>query len=463
MNIDKKKIAKDMSNLIKCKTVSNRDESLVDRAEFKKLEALLPKQYPALFKACKPSHVGKTGIVFHIPSKTKKDHSSNTVVLMAHYDVVPANKDEWSKDPFCGTIEDGTLWGRGTLDTKGTFCSILESADALLASGWKPTIELYLAFSGEEEIDGSTCPDIVKWFENKHITPDFVLDEGGAIVDKSFPGVEGRSAMIGIAEKGSLNIECSITSFGGHASAPAPHTAAGYIAQAAQAIEAHPYRAQFSPAVYEMFKSFAPHAKQPYQFLFKHIKLFSPLIKSASRAAGGELNAMFHTTCAVTKLDASKAFNVCPPSASLGMNIRLLGTDTIDDAVAHIRHSVSKLDKQLIKHGIKKNIPAEQARVQIKVVNGMNQSRISDINCPQYKNLCRVITEQWPDVFISPYLMMACSDSRHYCRITDKVYRFSGMYMSKEERGMIHGIDERIKLDTLYQTVEFYSKLMQTF
>src|SRR5574344_1318576 len=254
-DLNKEKITKDMQDLIRCRTVSNRDESLVDRGEFNKLYALIAERFPAVYKAAAssqectaagqvPLRIGKTGLVF--PLHGSDSSTANVSVLMAHYDVVPVIESEWKKPPFDAVIEDGVLWGRVTLDTKGTFCSILESAEQQLSAGWKPNHDVYLCFSGEEEIDGASCPDIVAWFEQRGIRPAFVLDEGGAIVEHAFPGVDGRCAMIGIAEKGSVNVDCTVQTQGGHASAPPRHSAAGCIALAAAAIENHPFKMQLT-------------------------------------------------------------------------------------------------------------------------------------------------------------------------------------------------------------------------
>ena len=437
---DSDKIVASLQSLVRCKTVSSADPALEDEAEFEKLIALLPELYPNVFKACEFKRLPDRALLFHWKGKNEGDPA----VLMAHYDVVPVNADMWERDPFGAEIIDGVMWGRGTLDTKVTFNGVLSAAEHLIGCGFTPEKDIYFAFSGGEEVNGKGAVNIVDYFEEKDITPAFVVDEGGAVVENVFPGVKTPCGLIGIAEKGMMNVEYRAVSNGGHASAPKPHTPVGILSLACAKIEANPFKLHLTKPVKEMFDTLGRHSSFIFKIVFSNLKLFLPLLDAfMCKKSGGEINALLRTTVAFTQMEGSAAPNVIPPEAKMVSNIRLNPEDTVDSAKAYLQKTVN--DKN----------------IEVNVLMGMNPSRISQTCCEEWDKVASSVASTWKGCIVSPYLMVQCSDSRHYGRISDKVYRFSAMDLTSEERATIHGNNERIRLSTAKKAVEFYIRLIK--
>jgi len=435
---DREKAVNSLSEMIKCKTVSYYDSTLEDNAEFEKLLCLLPDLFPGVYRTCTLKEFDGRALLFH----WKGTGNGEPTVLMAHYDVVPAS-DDWEKPPFEAVIEDGILWGRGTLDTKVTVNGILAAAETLIAQNFRPENDIYFAFSGGEEVNGPGAKNIVEYFYAKGITPALVLDEGGAVVENVFPGVTRPCAMIGIAEKGMINVEYLLPSSGGHAATPAPHTPVGKLALACAKVESHPFKKHFSKPVLEMFDTLGRHSTFLYRLIFANLWCFGWVLDMICKKSGGELNALLRTTVAFTQMNGSNAPNVIPPVASMVSNIRLNPMDSVDSAMDYL----------------KKTIDSDEIR--LKNLGSMEPSRISRTDCDGWNRVVNAVSSTWQGSIVSPYLMVQCSDSRHYGKISDRVYRFSAMDLSSEERSTIHGRNERIRLEVIERAVEFYIRLIK--
>lgn len=439
INFDNEKAIENLRELVRCKTVSYKDSSKEDDAEFQKLIARLPYLYPNVFSKCSFQELGDRALLFKWEGKNHNEPS----VLMAHYDVVPVNEEMWDKPPFEAILEDGVIWGRGTLDTKVTFNGVLFSADSLIAKGFIPENDIYFAFSGGEEVNGMGAVNIVDYFEQNGITPALVVDEGGAVVEGVFPGVSAPCGLIGIAEKGMMDVEYSCKSAGGHASAPKPHTPVGELSAACCNMENNPFKMHLTKPVAEMFDTLGRHSNFLYRMIFANLWAFSGVLDLICKKSGGELNALMRTTVAFTQMNGSSASNVIPPKASMVSNMRLNPQDNIDSALEYIRKTVNN------------------EKIEVNLLHGMNPSRISETDCEAYSKVASAVASTWKGTIVSPYLMVQCSDSRHYGRISDRVYRFSAMDLTSEERATIHGNNERIRVSTALKAVEFYIRLIK--
>lgn len=438
IDFNKEKAVENLKALVKFKTVSFAEKEKEDESQFKGLIDSLPSLYKNVFSVCSVKELDDRGILIHWKGKSSK----LPTVLMSHYDVVDADECHWEKPAFEGIIEDGVLWGRGTLDTKVTLNASLFAADTLIEKGFVPENDIYFAFSGGEEINGNGAVNIVNYFKEHNIQPNMVVDEGGAVVTNVFPGVKGSCGLIGIAEKGMMNVSYKAISMGGHASAPKPNTPLIRLSRAILKVEKNPFKMHITKPVKEMFDTLGRHSNFLYRMIFANLWLFTGVLNSIAKKGGGEMNALLRTTTAFTQSTGSSAPNVIPPSAEIVSNMRLNPEDSTISAL--------KFLKEITK----------EENVEVNMLTGTEPSTISETDCEQWDRISSAVASTWKGCIVSPYLMVQCSDSRHYNGFSSHVYRFSAMDLTSEERATIHGNNERIRINTIHKSVEFYIRLI---
>lgn len=432
-------VADRLSRMIQLPTVS---AELDERgtAPFDDFVALIAELYPLTHSLLTLERHTDFGLLFH----WKGESDADPLVLMAHYDVVPVDEsDDWTHPPFAGTIADGRVYGRGTLDDKGPLIVVLEAVENLLATGFVPARDVYLSFGGNEETFGAAAVEIADAMKRRDIVPWLVLDEGGAVVDAPLSFVQGRAAMIGVGEKGVLTLKLTARGDGGHASAPPVLTAVRRIARAVNRLDPGTFRPRTPKAISRMLSQFSEQASGPSRLLLKALARVPFLTARVFAALGGEPAAMVRTTVAATMQSGGTAANVIPSQASATVNLRIALGESVNSAVARVRRRI------------------HDPLVEIEVLEGSEPSPESATDNAQFALLGEALGVAFPGVRPVPYVMMAATDSRHFHRFTPAVYRFAPLDMSNAQRASIHGVDENVEIAALERGEVFHRALLE--
>ncbi len=432
-----------LRTLVRIPTISRLDPADTDWSPFDRFVAELPKLYPALHKTLEREIVAGHSMLYHWKGRTDGPPS----VLMAHYDVVSATDSGWTHPPFAAELvgegDDQLIWGRGTLDDKGSLVAVLEGVEAAAAAGHVPERDLFLSFGHDEETVGSGAAAIVEVLAGRGIRPGFVLDEGGAVVEGIFPGVTDPIAVVGVSEKGILTLTLTVDQDGGHASTPPKLSATARLARAIVRLNAKPFRSRFTPTNLEMIRTVGAHARNPLRWIFRNVALTRPLLLVLFGRLSDETRAMVRTTQAVTMLEGSQAANALAERAVATVNIRVAVGSSVAETVEHVRKAI------------------RDPLVRLDVLQPNEPSPVSPTAGEAWRTLSETIDESFPGTIVTPYIMLGASDSRHFTRISDSVYRFSPFEMSLEERGTLHAMNERMHVSTFLRGVDFYTRLVR--
>lgn len=431
-----------LQEALRIKTISFENESDFDSTAFEAFNLLLRKNYPLVDSLLEHK-------AFNRYSHLYKWQGSNTnlkpVVLMGHIDVVPiASPDKWSVDPFAGTIKDGKIWGRGTIDDKFSVIGILEAVEMLLKERFQPERTMYLSFGHDEEVGGKKgAVQMADYLSSNGVEAEFVLDEGYAITQKLIPGIDPDVALIGIAEKGSTTIEFTVDMEGGHSSQPAKETAIDVLSNAMAKLKANPLKATITEPMHGFMNQLGPEMKFVNKMGFANRGLFKGMIISTYENASGAGNALVRTTTSPTIFNAGIKENVIPTHARSVVNFRIIPGQTADDVMDHV--------KQVI----------EDDRVKPAFYGfNSNPSTVSPTDNEGYKTINTTIKQIFENTHTAPNLVIAATDSRHFGNVSKNIYRFVPYHINEDNINTFHGIDERISVEDYEDAIRFYRQLI---
>ena len=345
------------------------------------------------------------------------------LVVHGHIDVVPANADDWSVDPFCGDIKDGMIWGRGAVDMKNMDAMMLATVREWARTGFKPPRDIVLAFFADEEA-GSIYGS--HWMVQNHPElfagcTEAVSEVGGFSVT-----VENgkRLYMIETAEKGIHWMRLTATGRAGHGSVMNNENALTRLTEAVAAIGTFEWPQRYSTTVKALFKRVAEATGKTYDE-----KDLRPLLTEVGFAAR-MIGATLQNTANPTMLDAGYKANVIPGSASAVIDGRFIPgfedelNATIQSLIGpHVSVETITRDKAL-------EVPFEGDLVDA---------------------MCAAILKEDPEAIPVPYLMSGGTDNKALAELGIIGYGFSPLKLDADFdfMAMFHGVDERVPVDGL--------------
>lgn len=401
-------------------------------------QAALRERFPRLFDALEVESVGAT-LLARWPGR----EPGTSALLMAHQDVVPAPSAGWTHPPYDAHRDATHVWGRGTLDDKGSLVGICVAVEALLEADFRPARDVWLLFGHDEETMGTGAASAIAELDARGVRPAWALDEGGAIIEPPIAGVARDVAVVGVAEKGFANLRMRVAQVGGHASTPPRLPATSRLARAIRRLDRASFPRSLPEPALQMLELLGAEARGPQGAVLRNVRRSRPLVERIL-ARGDETRAMLSTTAVVTQLSGSAAPNALAEEAVAVVNARIAVGSSVDDTLALVRRAIA------------------DPLVELDVLHGHGPSPESPASGAGWGDIEAAIGRLRPDVLTVPYVMLGGTDGRHAHRITDRVYRFAPFSMTREERLTLHARDERIRIATWLDGCRWYADLIES-
>ncbi len=431
-----------LAGAVQCPTISSLDESQVDFEQLARFREYLSASFPLVHSSLDRQIINKHGLLY---TWKGSDPAKKPILLLAHQDVVPVTEEGWTHAPFSGAIADGHIWGRGTLDDKDSLMGMLEAVEYLLKDGFGPARSIYMAFGFQEEVGGREgAGKIAEFLKSQGLQFEYVIDEGSVAVQGLVPGITSWVALVGTAEKGYLSLELLTEAGGGHAAWPPHESAVGIVATAVAKLQKQPFPARLAGPAAALFEYLGPEMSFPNKMIFANLWLFRSIVKGKLAAKPGT-DALIRTTTAPTMFRGSAQDNVLPVLATAVINFRILPGDTTAGVIARVTEVIG--DPRVKVTPLKKLL--------------FEPSPASPTDSWSFGVITKTIRESLPATLVAPFLVLNRTDCTYFTGLSSCCYRFVPQRIPGDELASIHGVNERISIDSYREMINFYIRLMQ--
>ncbi len=320
--------AERLAGAIRFRTIATGEGVPQSPTDFTAFQDYLTTAFPAAHKALDLRKVNGHGLLY---TWLGRDRSAAPVILLGHYDVVPADEGAWSVPPFDGVVRDGFIWGRGALDDKAGVLGLFEAVEGLAQVGFQPNRTIYFAFGFDEEVGGHNgAAHIARTLADDGVRAAFLLDEGPTITVGVAPGVERPVAMIAVAEKGRATYRLTAIGAAGHSSAPPVQAPIERLSRALADLMDQQPPLRYSGLTARTFMGLAPNLPLPERFLVANAWATRPLL---ARFLGADptFTPFLRTTTAPVFLSAGDGTrNIVPGEAQAIIDFRIAHSDSLE-------------------------------------------------------------------------------------------------------------------------------------
>ena len=388
-----------------------------------------------------PDHPKDGGLVAILPGS---DPSAKPMLLLAHLDVVEAKREDWVRDPFKLIEDGGYYYARGAVDDKAMAAIWADTMIRFKKQGYKPKRTIKLALTcGEETTFAFNGAEWLAKNKPQLIAAEFALNEGGSgRVDD-----EGNRQLLAIqvGEKAAQNYTFVATNPGGHSSQPTPENAIYELADALKAVQDYEFPIRFTDTTRAFF---AATAKGMGGETGKAIDvlLANPNDKAADAIVSRDkaLHSTLRTTCVATLVDAGHAENALPQNAKANVNCRIIPGETVDGTLATLKRLA----------GDKVRVTANQPVRPTAIPPTLDPKIVAPA--------VAVAKQHFPGVPMIPMMSTGATDGIFFEAIGIPVYGAPGLFIDKDLGG-IHGLNERIRVKSLYDGRDYLYDLVKAY